>query len=179
MMKYSTEQNPAGPQLCKEPGTLLAPQRLEVLEASRDHPWYGQYFLMIHRVAKQIQEPKKPEKKKICSVVIATDSLVYKYFLKIPRNNRGTFGEDTEVQVLLSWDTFSHHRTVSKTNNAEESFSNLERNIYIQTNTTAITLVIYVVGQLPAEGVIHLNKHFHGVTFISEQKFWFCSQPPL
>lgn len=64
-----------------------------------------------------------------------------------------------------------------KANNAEESFSNLERNVHIHTNSTAITLVIYVEGQLPSAGVIHLNKHFHGVTFISEQEFWFCSQP--
>ena len=47
-------------------------------------------------------------------------------------------------------------------------FSNLDRNIYIYTNSIAVALVIYVVGQLPAEGVMHLNKHFHGVTFIFE-----------
>ena len=69
--------------------------------------------------------------------------------------------------------------TVSKVNSVEESFSNLDRNIYIHTNSIAVTLVIYVVGQLPAEGVIHLKEHFHGVTFISEQEFWFCSQPHL
>ena len=47
-------------------------------------------------------------------------------------------------------------------------FSHLDRNIYIHTNSIVIALVIYVVGQLPAEGVMHLNKHFHDVTFIFE-----------
>lgn len=66
-----------------------------------------------------------------------------------------------------------------RSNNAEEKTSNLERNVCIDKNSIAITLVIYVVGQLPAEGASHLHEHFHGVTFTSKQEFWFCSQSHL
>lgn len=61
----------------------------------------------------------------------------------------------------------------------KKKIANLKRNICIHINSIAITPVIYVVGQLPAEGTIYLNKHFCGVAFTSQQEFWFCSQSRL
>lgn len=91
MIKYGTEQGPGGPQCCKESGTVLASQ--EALQASRNCSCCGRYSNdRRHSQTNIQQETKKPEKKKIYSVVIATESLVYKYFLRIPRHNRGTSG---------------------------------------------------------------------------------------
>ena len=42
-IKYGTEQNPTGPQLCEESKAGLAPQGLEALEVSGDCPRYRHY----------------------------------------------------------------------------------------------------------------------------------------
>lgn len=46
--------------------------------------------IIVKHVSDRNQGSQRKRKKRVCSVVIATDSLVYKHFFRIPRSNRRT-----------------------------------------------------------------------------------------